>query len=117
MFGIKVAILSILVAGTVGWSNKGTPEGYPNCYVDYPEGVGDGHCSSFSPEHNVEACGWDGGYVLLVRSHKMFKVPMVLHARHFLSVLLAKTNLPHIHTLISAGPVVILVQNLATVTI
>ena len=94
MFGIKVAILSILVAGTVGWSNKGTPEGYPNCYVDYPEGVGDGHCSSFYPEHNVEACGWDGGYV---RSHKMFKA---LHARHlFVRLWFARTNLPQIHTL------------------
>ena len=101
MFGIKskVVILSIVVAGAVGWSNKGTPAGYPNCYVDYPEGVGDGHCSSFYPEHNVEVCGWDGGYVH-VRSHKLQELNIQsIACKASVSFVCQPSSLTHSHSL------------------
>ena len=98
MFGIKskVAILSIVVAGTLGWSNKGTPDGYPNCYVDYPDGVGDGYCSSFYPEHNVEVCGWDGGYVL--RKKKILCIKYCIRRAIFVSIVYQKSSLMPSHS-------------------
>ncbi|GMH84780.1 hypothetical protein TL16_g10024 [Triparma laevis f. inornata] len=32
---------------------------YPDCHVDNPSWVGDGHCDHC--EYNTEECGWDGG--------------------------------------------------------
>ena len=34
---------------------------YPNCHVDYPEWIGDGHCNDGWEGYDTEACGYDGG--------------------------------------------------------
>ena len=63
-----VAFAFVTLLGTVLGVLFGTDQGqllikYPNCHVNNPHWIGDGHCDSavFTTEYNTAECGWDGG--------------------------------------------------------